>query len=363
MSRFSARAAACIAVLLLLQGCNHAARFTGSTPPLILAPAARAGVTDGRARFREIFCTLYEARSTKYNRPCSSWLNTLDGEGQPTGRPVALGQSGLKIRVRIVPGIFGKCAEDKATPFLDAIEPRMGHGYALAQFGYDVAAFVVDGRSSSAKNAGLIKQQIIDMGLRSDERLVLIGHSKGMSDILHLIGSDPTTVPDGSAIVSISGVVAGTPIADQLETTYGKVAWMPLPDCPVDDKGGVTSITRRERLTFLASHPLPPGLNYYSIAAFTHSANISTALKPSYRILSGWDPRNDGNVIFHDSIIPGSEILAYPDADHWAIAMPFESHAPLWFRKGIASRNHFPRVIMLEAFLRKFEEDESARVN
>ena len=178
-----------------------------------------------------------------------------------------------------------------------------------------------------------------------------------MSDLLEFLGRFPEAVPEGSSIISLSGVVAGTPIADQWEAVYDRVSWIPLPDCPVDDLEGVTSLTRRERLNFLAAHDLPASLRYYSIAAYTKSSNISAALRPSYKLLSRWDARNDGNVIFHDSIIPGSQILGYPDADHWAIAMPFETYAPSWFQRGIASKNHFPRVVLLEAVLRKIEED------
>lgn len=353
----------CVTLLLLglVAACHPRANFSPQTPPLILTSASQAGNTDGRARFREIFCAIYEVRGQSPDRDCDSWFNRLEGEGAPTGQPVALGPSGHKLRVRIVPGIFGKCAADKATPFQDAIEPRAGQGYKLSQFGYDVAAFEVDGRSSSERNAALIADQIAAMDLDEDERLVLIGHSKGMSDLLSLIGSDNSVIPPGTAVVSLSGVVAGTPIADQYERVYDAVSWIPFPNCPVDDRGGVSSLTRRDRLSFLATHNLRADLRYYSIAAFTDASNMSGFLMPTFRKLSQWDPRNDGNVIFHDSIIPGSEILAYPDSDHWAIAMPFEFYAPSWFRKTVASRNHFPRVVLLEAVLRTVEEDISGR--
>ena len=36
--------------------------FSTDTPPLVLGPAAQAGVVDKRARFREIYCAVLEAR-------------------------------------------------------------------------------------------------------------------------------------------------------------------------------------------------------------------------------------------------------------------------------------------------------------
>jgi len=37
--------------------------FTRDTPPLMLVSAQQAGVRDERARFREIYCTVLEARA------------------------------------------------------------------------------------------------------------------------------------------------------------------------------------------------------------------------------------------------------------------------------------------------------------
>jgi hypothetical protein len=283
-------------------------------------------------------------------------LHRLDNEPLPSGKPVTLDASPVKLRIRIVPGIFGQCAEGHATPFLDAVRPQPGKGYDLGRFGFDVAAFRVSGRGSSAENAAQIREQIAAMHLAPGERLVLIGHSKGMSDLIELIGGDRSVVPPGSAIVSLTGVVAGTPIADMGEDLYRPLRHVSLPGCSADDGGGVTSLTRRERLKYLAAHPLPADLHYYSVAAFARPTMISAALKPTYLALARTDARNDGNVIFTDSIIPGSKILGYVDADHWAVAMPFEVYAPQ-FAAVVATRNHFPRVILLEAIARIIAED------
>lgn len=344
-----------------LVGCGPSLRFGTDTPPLILTAAAVAAVEDGRGRFREILCAVDAERGYYRDRPCQALLHRLDNEPPPSGRPIELGVSPIKLRIRIVPGIFGQCAEDRATPFLDAVDPRPGKGYDVGRFGFDVAAFRVSGRGSSSQNAAQIREQIAAMKLAPDERLVLIGHSKGMSDIIELIGGDRSVVPPGTAVVSLTGVVAGTPIADMGEDIYRPLRNLSLPGCAADDGGGVSSLTRRERLKYLATHALPADLRYYSIAAYARPEKISTALKATYSALARTDARNDGNVIFTDSIIPGSKVLGYLDADHWAVAMPFEIYAPQ-FAAVVANRNHFPRVVLLEAISRMIVEDYQAEI-
>ncbi len=350
------RGFAAILALVFCAGCTPSLKLAGPTPPLILTSAVSAGSTDGRARFREIFCSLLDVRESSEDQGCDRWLRRLEGEGPATGLPLDTAPSTAGLRIRIVPGIFGECAERQATPFLDAIQPRDGAGYSMAKLGYDVAAFRVSGRSSSASNADEIRNQIKAMNLQPGETLVLVGHSKGMSDIIEMLAGDRSMVPSGSAIISLSGVVAGTPIADFGESAYKRIAWFPVPGCPVGDQEGVSSLTRRHRLGFLSKHPLPDDLRYYSIAAFTGRARISSGLRATHAMLSQIDERNDGNVIFHDSILPGSKILAYPNADHWAVAMPFETYSPRWAAL-FASKNSFPRVVLLEAIARTVEED------
>lgn len=359
-----------IAILALaLAGCGPSLKFTTQTPPLILATAEGVGLADARGRFRETLCAVDGARGYYRDRPCNSLLHQLENEPAPDGVPVSLGASPVKLRIRIVPGIFGQCAEAQATPFLDAVEPRAGKGYDLGQFGFSVKALRVSGRGSSAQNAAQIEEQLREELARNplapEERLVLIGHSKGMSDLIEFIARQRpegagaragAALPSGSSIVSLTGVVGGTPIADMGEDIYRPLRHLSVPGCPADDGGGVTSLTRRERQRFMARHPLPADLQYYSLAAYTRRANISAALRPTFQALARTDARNDGNVIFTDSIIPRGKLLGYLDADHWAVAMPFEVFAPR-FARVVASRNHFPRVVLLEAVARVIAED------
>ena len=76
-------------------------------------------------------------------------------------------------------------------------------------------------------------------------------------------------------------------------------------------------------------------------------------LQVNYDRLAEIDTRNDSQLIFYDQIIPGSTLLGYVRADHWAVAMPFSQDrvAPV-----LIDRNEFPREVLLESILRFVEE-------
>ena len=169
----------------------------------------------------------------------------------------------------------------------------------------------------------------------------------------------PQAIPPGSAIVSLAGIVSGTPIADHTAKLDQLVADVPLPSCGSGDDGAVESVSRRHRTAWLAEHPLPRNRTYFSIAAFTEGAHISRPLEETYRELSKIDPRNDGQVITTDAILPGSHLLGYLNADHWAVALPLARNVPT-LRSVFGRRNDYPREILLEAIVRSAEEPEQA---
>ena len=83
-------------------------------------------------------------------------------------------------------------------------------------------------------------------------------------------------------------------------------------------------------------------------------------LKPSWRKLGRLsDARNDSQLVFHDQIIPGSTLLAFANADHWAMAVPVARHHD-FASATYASDNDYPREVMFEALLRYVEEDLAA---
>jgi hypothetical protein len=55
-------------------------------------------------------------------------------------------------------------------------------------------------------------------------------------------------------------------------------------------------------------------------------------------------------------MIPGSTLLGYLQADHWAVLLPIDrSHETV--AKAFFNQNDFPREILFETFMRYVEED------
>ena len=61
-------------------------------------------------------------------------------------------------------------------------------------------------------------------------------------------------------------------------------------------------------------------------------------------------------MIFYDQIMPGSTLVGYLNADHWAVAVPISRTHPM-IRSMFVTQNAYPREALLEALLRFVEED------
>ena len=330
--------------------------YTTNTPPLVLVPASEAGVRDKRGRFREIFCQILETRGSTLPdyRPCDDALTRLGVEPAGTGERVKFGQSRRGLVAAMVPGLGSDCFAD----WLDLKHTVAKH---IRQFGYDQIVLSVDTLSSSAKNARRIRDAILRMPPDGGEpRLVLFGYSKGIVDILEAVVSYPEIHQQIAAVVSVSGAVGGSPLAnDADESQLDLLRQWPGAQCPAGDGGAIESLRPAIRQSWLAKHSLPDDLPYYSLVTFPRPEYISTVLKPSYDKLSKVDSRNDGQLLFYDQIIPGSTLLGYVNADHWALAVPISrSHRLLG--STIVEHNDFPREALVEALLRFIEWDVAA---
>jgi hypothetical protein len=337
---------------LVLSGClcNSSLRHWLETPPLILMPASLTRVEDGRGRFREIYCALQtdHGAGLPYDRPCEEVILRLGGEPEPTRNQVWLGPSKLKLRVLVVPGVFNDCIK-----FSNAYSYALVH---LERYGYKAESLPVSGRSSSAHNALGIRDAILGKELLPGEKIVLVGYSKGVPDILEAVFAYPEIHQRVTAVVSVAGTVNGSPLADQIGKPYQElINKIPLPQCPPGVGAPIESLKRSTRLQWLSKNRLPESIKYFSLGAFAGRDDISAILQSSYDRLAMIDPRNDSQVIFYDAIIPGSTLLGFVKADHWAVAMPFSRDLPLLFR-GLVDKNEFPREVLLEAIIRFVEE-------
>ncbi len=313
------------------------------------APAMRLGhlnalaVDDGRARFRQIVCALADQRRSDggTSLDCQTLIWRLRDEPPPNRfepPPPALNPI---LRVLIVPGAFAECYPEYGMPFEEAATVLQGQGRRI-----DFVA--VSGRSGSDENAARIAAAVDRLPADPGEKIVLIGHSKGAVDILHFLVGFAEQARRVSAMVSVSGPVNGSPLADALEGVYRDLfARMPLTDCPPGDRMVIGSLTRAYRTAWLASHRLPADVRYFSLASFARREDVHPLLRFTYDSLAAAGERNDGYVAMTDQLIPGGTLLGYVNLDHWDIALPVRERLNFG---GAGSRSDERRLIF-EALL------------
>lgn len=331
--------------------------FSTDTPPLVLAPAALAGVQDKRGRFREIYCAVLQARAGEVpdHRPCDDALTRLGTEPAGTGQPVPLGASSRHLIAAVVPGIGWDCI----AKWLEAPGTVNEH---VRKYGYELRPIKVDALSSSEKNARQVRDAVMAMDLGPGApRLVLVGYSKGTPDALEAIVNYPEMRPRVAAVVSIAGAVGGSALANEAEQYQADLMrHFPGATCDSGDGGGVADLRTGVRRAWLAQNPLPSDPPTYSVVTLPQPERISSILRGSNNKLSMIDGRNDSQVIFYDQVIPGSSLVGYLNADHWAVAVPIaRKHDTIGSL--FVTENAYPREALLEAVLRFVEEDLAAR--
>jgi len=330
--------------------------FSIDTPPLVLVPTGQAMIEDKRARFREIFCAVLEAHRNEIPdyQPCEEALTRLAGEAVGAGGEVVLGASSRRLIAAVVPGIGYECFE----PWLAAPGAIAEH---VRKFGYAQRMVHVDALSGTHRNARQIRDAIMEMrGEPGSPRLVLIGYSKGAPDILEAVVTHPEVRSHVAAVVSVAGAVGGSPLANDAEQYQADlVRHFPKANCEPGDGKGVESLRPATRKAWLAANPLPREIRYYSLVALPQPERISWILESSHDKLSRIDARNDSQVIFYDAVVPGSTLLGYLNADHWAVALPIaRTHTAIGAL--FVTQNAYPREALLEAVLRFVEEDLKA---
>jgi hypothetical protein len=344
-----------ILISLLLAACSSKPLVPFSTdgPPLVLLPTELAGIKDERGRFREITCAVLDAhgRELPHYRPCEEALTQLGPEPGATGQAVNLGQSERSLIAAMVPGIGWECFEN----WLNYSNEFDEH---IQDFGFDNHIFSVDGMSGTTTNAKQIRDAIMAKAEELEPRqLVLFGYSKGAPDLLEAVVSYPEIHPYIAGVVSVAGAVGGSPLANSAkESQLELLKHIPDSECTGGDGHAVESLRPAVRRQWLQDHALPDSINYYSLVTLPQPDRVSSILKSTYKKLAAIDSRNDSQVIFYDQIIPGSTLLGYLNADHWAIAVPIMEEHP-FIGRHFVDKNDYPRQAVFEAVMRFIEEE------
>ncbi|MCW8873900.1 MAG: hypothetical protein OQK01_14905 [Xanthomonadales bacterium] len=346
-----------VAVLLAACSSKPIVPYTTDAVPLALLPANRAGINDQRGRFREVVCAIMadHGKALPHYRPCDEALVRVGKEPPGTGEPVDLGTARRKLIAAFVPGVGWECIQNWMN-YQNEFSEHIG------QFAYDSYVLKVDGLSGTDTNARQIRDAILKHADEIEPRsLVLVGYSKGAPDILTAVVDYPEILPYVAAVVSVAGAVGGSPLAyDATEGQLDLLRHAPEADCSAGDGKGVESLRPSVRQDWLNEHPLPDGIPYYSLVTYPLPDRISSILKVTHKKLSQIDPRNDSQVIFYDQLIPGSTLMGYLNADHWAAAVPIAEEHP-FIGRHFVDKNDYPRTAIAEALMRFVEEDLARR--
>jgi hypothetical protein len=336
---------------------------TGTTPTVTL-PVSMAGIADSRQAFAALFDDELRASAATGAARDDAWLHGVsprsgDHAGQTAALKSAFRERAASTSVLIVPGMFGDCVDTQSVPFGDGLtrtrERSAVDAYAqYADLGLlGIRLILLPGRASSASNGALVAKAIHEESARPGvQRIVLLGYSKGTADALHALaqlqaqGGIPAAA---KALVSVSGTVMGTPIAEHFERLYETASPLVQPlDCSPSDGHDLASLTRRERVAWLAANPPPERLHYYSITAHAARDEIAPLLRPFFDQLSAVDARNDGQMLASDAILPRSVLLAEARADHWDVALPRDRH-PNPFMRSLSTGRAYPREALFRA--------------
>ncbi|MGD9309594.1 MAG: hypothetical protein PVG51_10675 [Desulfosarcina sp.] len=321
--------------------------FDENVPAHALSYVGAPPVADARMRFRAIFCELMDRNRARLDVAfeCNQYLWKLKDEPKNATDLLKLPEHDPDIVIMIVPGAFHDCIPELGIPYHQAVQN-------YRQLGHTVQTVKVSGLSSSPYNADIIAEAVARLNVEPSVKLVLMGYSKGTTDILHFLVAHPELAGRVSAVLSVVGAVNGSALADRYsEVDYDNWLVRLIPGkCQPGDSGALNSLSRTQQFKWLAKHPLPEHVHYFSLAAFTRYEDVQLHLRTTYKSLEKISPLNDGQLLMIDQLIPGSTLLGYINADHWTVAIPVEEKFSDWDPE-IKKRNRVLRELLFEAMI------------
>lgn len=360
--------ACALAAALSIAACAPTALlpYRSGDAPTVTLPLALAGVRDERVAFAALFDEELRAAGRRGADEVARWLHGVAGSAAVSPDAFTAMRAGFAARARstsvlIVPGLFGDCLSAQSVPFGDGVLRKVETSPVESYRQYQdlgllaVRMVPLPGRASSEANgqrlADLIRTEAVAPGV---QRIVLVAYSKGLPDALHALAflqREGEVLAKVAALVSVAGAVMGTPLADYLQDPYDALSpWFKPLDCTDAQGGDLASLTRRERVAWLSAHPPPASLAYYSIVAHAPPEQMASPLRATAAWLATVDPRNDGQLVASDTILPGSTLLAEARSDHWDVALPRNRDPNAWMRAMTSGRD-FPREALFRATL------------
>ena len=323
----------------------HGETFYSDGRTLVIVLKPEGG--DSRQAFSDLFCSVLREENPDGGEwgDCSQYLET------PPAQQVELPPIPNHYRVLIVGGLLNTCIP-KAPAY------KEGQEYLRRQHGLDVGFLSVP-NDSCEDNARVIAN-FLKKKQGDPRKFILIGYSKGAPDVQEALAREPGAAKTVAAFISVAGAIGGTPVAD-LVPDMAK-AWIRkynLKGCQGDLSAGFKSLRQSARRAFLSKYP-DPVVPTYSLAAISGKSNTSQLLAQTWQIMSAYSDKVDGQLTVEDATVPGSTRLGAALADHFAVAVPFETSDES-IGAG-ADKNHYPRSALLEAMVRFVVRDlESSR--
>ena len=246
--------------------------------------------------------------------------------------------------VLLVSGLLGDSIKSLIAPVMFARTKLVLKGYTI-----DMAW--VSGRSGCDHNARQLREEVLASSDHHGCAITLIGYSKGCADAMHMLANYPETHSSVSTLVSLAGVVGGTPLADKVSGfTRVLLDSIPIPGLARGDGRAIADLEVRYRRDWLRANRLPESVRYASVVAVPKAARVSRILLGGYEVLAETSLANDSQVIDCDAILPNSELLAVANADHWAVALPISRRFGQWVHPFV-NHNDYPRTVLLQAII------------
>lgn len=320
-------------------------------PRAMLIPVRHTNLVERRDEYARLFCGLIATHLSSGGwEPCGNYLE-LSGQVQPD----VINDFTTTYRVLVVPGAFSNCAENSAPAFQPGID-HLKADHKIDAFGFKYGGFF------DATESGRRLAEYIDTQWKVNQRpFIVIGYSKGAADALEMF-EQLRDAPTKIALVSVAGAVDGSRLPDLFSSLWGGPlrrvdrALSRNQRCVTpNDLPALKSLSRKERMDFLAKHDFT-GLRTYSIVAAVPEDKVSRVLKPLWKGVRPYSIDQDSQVIVEEGILPKAKFLAVAKGDHWAVAMPFTELNDSEINKWI-DQNKFPRTVLLEAAIRLVARD------